>query len=301
MRSPNVSVVIPTFNGAKKIVSLLEALSKQSNLAFKTYIVIDGSTDDSVKRIKERTWNFEFEIIEQENQGRSIARNNGANSCKEGLIIFFDDDLRPEPNCIQRHVDHYLKYSNSILVGAPLSDPKKSKSDFWKYKIHLENLWTEKFQHEVYKVSIENFIFSSANFSIPQNLFLQLKGFDYRLKDAEDYDLGQRSLKEGIEIYYDHTLICWHDDFLTCKSYIKRQREYHQSHKVLESLKISNTLGHEKQSKLKDIIYFMLSSPCLVKIIDSANLLIVLPQSIRFKLYSIIIWGLATKFPDRKI
>jgi glycosyltransferase EpsJ len=44
-----VSVIIPTYNGEKKIPGILEALKKQTHNNFEVVIVIDGSTTEHWK------------------------------------------------------------------------------------------------------------------------------------------------------------------------------------------------------------------------------------------------------------
>ena len=41
------TVIIPTYNGAKKVVNCLHSLEKQTFKDFETIVVIDGSTDNT--------------------------------------------------------------------------------------------------------------------------------------------------------------------------------------------------------------------------------------------------------------
>ncbi|MDQ3534384.1 MAG: glycosyltransferase, partial [Bacteroidota bacterium] len=68
----NVSVIIPSFNGAHKLPIVLQSLSQQIYKDFELIIVLDGSTDNSIQIIElfEKDFN-KFKIIHQENKGRA--------------------------------------------------------------------------------------------------------------------------------------------------------------------------------------------------------------------------------------
>lgn len=50
----HVSVIIPTYNGAKKINNILDSLEQQSFKNFETIIIIDGSTDNTLEIINKK-------------------------------------------------------------------------------------------------------------------------------------------------------------------------------------------------------------------------------------------------------
>src|SRR5262245_26527586 len=103
-----VSVIVPTYNGAHKILSLLRALEKQTRLPEEVIVVIDGSTDGTSDLLRQNTFALPgLRIIEQLNGGRSKVRNRGAKEAKSELLIFFDDDTVPTEACIEHHLLHH--------------------------------------------------------------------------------------------------------------------------------------------------------------------------------------------------
>jgi glycosyltransferase involved in cell wall biosynthesis len=102
------SIIIPTHNGAGKIHNLLDALLNQSCRDVEIIVVNDGSTDDTGNVLKAFQKAFEhFKIVSQKNAGRSVARNNGARESTSELLIFYDDDMIPFPDSIQKHLDFH--------------------------------------------------------------------------------------------------------------------------------------------------------------------------------------------------
>ena len=112
-----VSVIIPTYNGAHKVVKALKSLEHQTCQDFETIVVIDGSTDATLEVLKKTFFNLtSLKIIEQENGGRSKVRNKGVKESKSNFIIFMDDDMRFTPKVVEQHLFHHQRHANSILA-----------------------------------------------------------------------------------------------------------------------------------------------------------------------------------------
>ncbi len=298
-----ISVCIPTYNGEKKIVTIINALEQQSIQDFETIIGIDGSSDSTEEILKSLHPKLNsFRFISSKNVGRAKIRNLIANNSQGDLLIFFDDDMRPTKDCIKLHLNHHQEIKNSILVGAQLEDLKKCITDIQKYKAHLSRKWLPAKKEKVSYPFI-----TAANFSIPKELFSNLNGFDERLTDAEDYDLAIRAFEKNINIYLDPKIIAWHDDFITYNSYVLRQREYQNSQKELmrinslASTKYNKRAYHPKNGLKQFILTILATSTIFNSINKEAIWLKLLPKKIRYKIYDLSIIALAKEFPNKKI
>ncbi|GHM99859.1 hypothetical protein WSM22_13490 [Cytophagales bacterium WSM2-2] len=229
------SVILPTYNGEKKIGIALEALCKQSFTNFETIVVLDGSTDDSisvVKRYKNRLSNLI--IVTQDNGGRSIARNKGASIAKTSLLIFIDDDIEVMPDNIESHVRFHEKNPEAILVGSPVLGFNHIPTDaFQSFRYRVELAFLEHAPVGTRKITFNNYVFTTQNVSISEKLFTEIGRFDERLTDSEDFDLSIRLLLANKAIFIDPTLKCWHHDFADIQQTIKRQTQYYLSKKKL--------------------------------------------------------------------
>lgn len=290
-----VSVIVPTYNGAHKILSILNALTNQTCRNYELLIVIDGSTDNTYQLL-DKLPKRDFKILNQKNKGRAAVRNKGAWESTGDLLIFFDDDMRPTENCIHEHVQHHKKFSNSILGGAQIDDPKKATSSFQKYKCYLSNKWVSHLVNNSEALSLENLHLTAANFSIPKSLFLQLEGFDETLKDNEDFDLALRAYKRGINIFYNHNAFAWHDDFPTCEKFIKRQLEYKKFHKFV-LLNKADLYGdvvrfnEKKNAKgIRELFYSFWKLDFWPSLVDK-NFFSFLPLKAQFKIYNWIVFA----------
>lgn len=97
-----ISLIMPIYNVEKYLKRALESVQTQTFKNFELIIVNDGSTDGS-KTIAESFCkkNKNFFLINQENQGPSVARNTGLKVCKGNYIGFMDSDDYLEPEFLE--------------------------------------------------------------------------------------------------------------------------------------------------------------------------------------------------------
>ena len=92
----NLSIILTIYNKEPYLNRSLEALLSQDNTTSSDYEVIavnDGSTDDSATVLnKYASHNPHLKIITQQNQGLSMARNNGVLHASGNYIWFVDAD-----------------------------------------------------------------------------------------------------------------------------------------------------------------------------------------------------------------
>lgn len=300
----NISVIIPTYQGASRILHVLEALKNQTITDFEVIVAIDGSNDRTKELLEKQAFSFkDFKVLEQTNKGRAAIRNFGASAAVGELLVFYDDDTRPLEDSLQKHLRMQQKYK-SLCGGLAIEDPILCRTDVQKYKRYLSLNWTSKFYTGLNKLSKENLFLTAANFSIPKSLFERLGGFDERLTDAEDFELGIRALEQGHDVYFDKSNIAWHDDFITCESYIRRQRQYIRaneelSHKLPTEL-LRKPLIIREMSWRKRLIFYIFSNPALVKMVDK-EFFTFLPRVVRYRIYDLTITSLGKVFPNKAL
>ena len=86
-----ISVIVPVYNVEEYLEECLESIKNQTYSNIEVILVNDGSTDNS-QAICERYCQQDprFHLINQENQGQSVARNNGVAASTGELITFVD-------------------------------------------------------------------------------------------------------------------------------------------------------------------------------------------------------------------
>jgi len=286
-----ISIIIPTYNGASRILDCLNSIKKQTQGNTEIIVVVDGSKDNTEEILK--PFNSSLKILFQSNKGRAVTRNNGFKAASEEIIFFVDDDMRLTENTLESHLKHQLDHPDSILVGKVKMDQSKIKTGFTQYIDTLYEKWDTSYREKSI-VTERNLKFTTQHVSMPRQIFERLGGFDSRLTDGEDYDFAMRALQAKIKIFYDPQIIAYHDDFPNCEKYIKRQVEYKLSHQKLASLEKEYQSDLfpviKKPSSFRCIISRFFTSKKWVSWVDEERLSY-LPNKLKFRIYSEIIYA----------
>lgn len=298
-----VSVIIPTYNGKHKILKTLWALEAQTFKDFETVIVIDGSTDGTKEVLGLQDLNLNLKIHKQENQGRASVRNKGAALATGELLVFFDDDMLPEPDSIQRHINFHQKNDNAICGGNQLEDTREAKSDFDRFRCYIRNKWLVKYAAGVNLLTAKNIFLTAANFSIKKEVFAQLGRFDNTLTDAEDYIFAHKAMSKNVSLYFDKDNIAFHNDFCSLSNYIIRKRQYTKN--FINLAKSYPKLFEDKvrvckPPLVKKMVFKLFSSQWLVTVIENEKLFF-LPKRIRYRIYDLVTTSLGTIFTSKPI
>lgn len=292
------SVIVPSYQGEKKIGNLIASLLLQDFKAFELILVLDGSTDDTLTLVENllSKSDLNYSILVKPNSGRGSTRNFGAKHAQGKFLVFFDDDMVLAPDCLSAFVSFHQRYVGSIAVGQQVENKAWMKTDFQVYKSCLSEKWTIRTDKEICYTE-ENLHLTAANFSLSKELFTSLNGFDERLPDVEDFELATRAFDSAIPIYYLPTARGWHNDFVTCQSYIIRQRQYNKAYQALFVIrpdltgKFAQTVP-TKTGLTKKVFYWFFSFSFWHKWIDREVFVIKrLPNAIRYKLYDVVVWS----------
>ncbi len=90
---PKFSIIIPVYNVEEYLGECLESIVNQSFKDFEVICVNDGSTDNSLKILQKYAEKDErFKVLNQENQGQGVARNNALKIANGEYILFVDPD-----------------------------------------------------------------------------------------------------------------------------------------------------------------------------------------------------------------
>lgn len=112
-----ISIVIPLYNKADKIVRALKSALSQSSQVDEIVVVNDGSTDQSVDRVNEfieATGTVLIKVVEQQNAGVSAARNTGINAAKSDYISLLDAD--------DAYENGFIKEVRSLIKRYPMAN-----------------------------------------------------------------------------------------------------------------------------------------------------------------------------------
>jgi len=116
----SISIIIPVYNVEKYIRSCVESIFHQGmdEDSFEVILVNDGTEDKSMDIIADIiSSHSNVTVINQQNQGLSVARNNGLALAKGEYILFVDSDDKLVENSLSQLLNEALKYDVDIAVA----------------------------------------------------------------------------------------------------------------------------------------------------------------------------------------
>jgi len=119
MNEPLVSVIIPTYNCGRYVEDAVESVLHQTRRPFEIIVVDDGSTDDT--GLKLRKYKNRVQVVTQENQGSSKARNVGLELAQGDYVAFLDADDRWRPEKLEWQLACFRELDDVGLVFSDFS------------------------------------------------------------------------------------------------------------------------------------------------------------------------------------
>lgn len=102
-----ISIVVPIYNASKYLNECLNSIICQTFCDWECILVDDGSKDKSGEICEQ--WALKdsrFKVIHQQNQGVSVARNNGIKVSTGEYLCFIDSDDWVDPDYLQHLYNH---------------------------------------------------------------------------------------------------------------------------------------------------------------------------------------------------
>ncbi len=110
-----ISIVIPMYNEEHTIQDIIQKIPQQKNI--EVVIVDDGSTDNSIKKVKEL--NRKVKLIQHEkNKGYGNAILTGFKNITGDIVITMDSDGQHNPKEIMRLISPIVKDQADIVIAS---------------------------------------------------------------------------------------------------------------------------------------------------------------------------------------
>lgn len=113
----SVSVIVAAYNIEDYIDRCINSIINQSFNEIEIVVVNDGSTDGTLKKIKQfKSRDNRIKIIDKNNEGLIEARKTGLKVAKGDYILFVDGDDWLEQECIEKLVNSAVKNDADIVL-----------------------------------------------------------------------------------------------------------------------------------------------------------------------------------------
>ncbi len=213
-----VSIIIPTFNGASRIGSCLDALLPQASAHNAEIIVVDdGSEDNTADAVRQYP---AVRLISQANGGPAAARNHGAQEAWGEIIVFTDDDCVPIPSWL----DAMLKpFADLEVVGTKGIYGTRQPSPVARF-VQLE--YEDKYR-TMAKFPYIDFI-DTYSAAFRRDKFLEIGGYDtsFPVACAEDVELSYRMSARGWKMKFAPEAVVYHTHPDTLSGYLRKKYKF---------------------------------------------------------------------------
>ncbi len=240
VQTPQISVVIPTYNRAELLTKTLESLARQtiSPAEYEIVVINDGSTDSTADICSHFAHRVRLNYAAIGNSGISSAKNLGLFMSEAPITLFFDDDDIAEPGLLRAHIDVHSKYSEETVAVLGYTD--------WAPDLRITPV-----MH--YVTEIGQFLFSYGHLTDGQLLdytyfwggrssckrrFLTQNGIfnqDFRTI-IEDIELGYRLSKHGLKVIHSRTAVSHMARPVGFDDFCRRCERQGESHRRFASL-----------------------------------------------------------------
>lgn len=202
-----LSVIIPTYNEERDIGECLTSLLKQSYNTFEVIVVDDGSTDSTVKIVKNFIKNNKkIRLIKGQHKGPGFSRNLGAKKAKGDILVFVDADMTFDKNYIKN------------LVRPIFSGMTVGTGHGLEYAGNLDNVWSRCWgKIRVSPQEKEGVIFRA----IEKKVFFDNGMFDPKYGYADDQTFF---IKYGMKSVLIPNAICYHKNAETLREVYRQSK-----------------------------------------------------------------------------
>jgi peptidoglycan-N-acetylglucosamine deacetylase len=221
--TPGVSIVVPCYNEEVVIKRTISSLLKSTYSNIEVVVVDDGSTDNSLKTIKNSFGtNSKVTIYNKVNQGKSIALNYGIRKAKYEYVICVDADTIFHPNGVRELMKHFENpevggVAGNVQIGNATSNLTKAQQ--------LEYSVSQNFDKESY-ASVNSVIVVPGPIGAWRKPVLLGAGGLHADNLAEDTDLTLRVLQQGWKIVYEPNALCYTESPETYPAFVRQRNRW---------------------------------------------------------------------------
>ncbi len=199
-----VSVIIPTYNRAGRVLNSVQSVLDQTHCELEVIVVDDGSTDETeviLSSIKDERLRY---YRKESRTGAADSRNFGVSLASNDIIAFNDSDDIWHPDKLEKQLDYiethpddllvYCAYKVDLAQGAILRIPSANEEK--------DTLFGDIFYYLLLRPAI-----GTPTMVIKKQLFEELGGFDVSCRAMEDWEFSLRVAHRGKIGYVDEALL----------------------------------------------------------------------------------------------
>ena len=214
--TPDVSVVISTYNRMAQLPGAVEAsLSQVAGGAYEIIVVDNNSTDGTREWVQQRcaTAAGRLHYVHEPQQGLPFARNAGLAHARAPIIAFTDDDVRVAPGWVNGIRRAFARHPEIDLVGGRVLPKWPETVPGWFSRLQWAPLALQDKGDQPVRIGPENAApcLIGASFAFRRSVFDRIGPFDVTYTRAQDREIQMRLWRAGGLGLYDPSIVAWVD------------------------------------------------------------------------------------------
>lgn len=215
----DMTVVIPTYNGASRLPAVLDRLLTQvvaDGIQWEVLVVDNNSQDDTAEVVKQyqQTWSqtASLKYVFEPQQGLAFARQCGVDNADGALVGFLDDDNWPDPNWVMAAIEFGQEYPQVGVYGSKTEAAFERPPDM-SIKAIAKLLALQNYGDNPYQFQPQRQILpAGAGLVVRRQAWLACMPTTLvRVSQGgDDYEISLRLAHQGWEIYYNPAMVIQH-------------------------------------------------------------------------------------------
>jgi GT2 family glycosyltransferase len=205
-----ISVIIATVGRPDRLLASLNAYAglDPKTPPFEVVVVLDGEDEQSRSVCRNST--FPLRVLSQERAGNGPAKNRGVEAAAGELVVFLNDDTRPDPGCLAAHAEAQRRFGPCVCLGRVDWDPEAEITPYMRWlapaghQFNFSRLDPEK--------PLPWDAAWGAHLALPRKIAVDFpfaRNFPY--PSLEDIEWGWRLEQAGVPMRYVPEAVSYHD------------------------------------------------------------------------------------------
>jgi glycosyltransferase involved in cell wall biosynthesis len=208
--TPELTVVIPTYNRIDTLQHVIPSLLRQDLRAERYEIVVADSQSNDGTAEYLAAISREYPRVRHlpgPYTGRAMARNAGIEAARGSVVMFTDADIIAASDLVSRHLEHHRSATGIAVVGLELQ--VNSYADYERLRDRPNE---RRPLHPAGRKRLSWLYFLTGNASVRKSDLDRVGRFDENFTGYghEDLELGYRLQHAGLTIVYDPLAIDYH-------------------------------------------------------------------------------------------
>jgi glycosyltransferase involved in cell wall biosynthesis len=259
-----VSVIIPTYNRSYTLKKTIDSVLNQTHRNIEIIVIDDGSTDNTCEVLN--NYKNRLQVINQDNQGPSKARNNGSRHATGDYIAFVDSDDIWHPRRIEEQLVLITNTDAKCCICNCILESSKGLTTTSFQLFNIKTKYPNSYLLNPFEIAVTRFLLINQVVLLKKKVFDDLGGYNEELKILEDHELALRLSLLGKWCMLNKILVSKYESKKSIGREARKSEDYtiETVIHILKELKINNHLNKEyitivdgELKKLGDILKYI--------------------------------------------